>query len=272
MEAEESTGVVNGPAGGIAWRRLGQGPPLLLINGYAATKSDWDPGFLTELSGFATVICPDNRGLGDSEPGGGELTVGAMADDMGALLDGLSIPSAAVAGWSMGGFVAQQLAADAPDRVERLVLLATDCGGGSAVHTSAANFRRLIDHSGTPHEQARRLLELLFGAEEGPRIYAGFGDLVAAARAQLSAAALTAQEEAMARWAGEDAGERIAAIRAPTLAATGTSDIIIPPVNAELLAAALPDAWLARFPGRAHAFMAQEPVRLAALIKSFVAS
>jgi pimeloyl-ACP methyl ester carboxylesterase len=53
----------------LAWRSAGQGPPLLLINGYAATGSDGDPGFLGALAESFEVVCPDNRGVGDSDVG-----------------------------------------------------------------------------------------------------------------------------------------------------------------------------------------------------------
>jgi pimeloyl-ACP methyl ester carboxylesterase len=270
VENAETTGTFDGPAGSIAWRRLGSGPPLLLINGYAATKDDWDPGFLAALARTATVVCPDNRGVGESDPEPGELSVGSMAVDMAALLDDLDWETADVVGWSMGGFVAQQLAADAPERVSRLVLLGTDPGGADALHAMGDAFRRLIDHSGTPHEQARRLLDLLFPPDLAAGIYAEFGDLVAAARAALDPEALTAQEGAMSAWAAGSNVERIAAVRSPVLAAAGAADVVIPAENAARLAGLYPDAWLARFPGCGHAFMAQEPDRLAALIAAFL--
>ncbi len=270
MGTGESTGKTSGPAGAIAWRRFGDGPPLILINGYAATKDDWDPEFLGALGGFCTVICPDNRGVGESVLGDAELTIGVMAADLIALMDDLSIPSAAVAGWSMGGFVAQELAALAPERVDRLILLATDPGGPAARPCTDETYRRLTDHSGTPREQARRLLELLFPAEMAAGIYAEFGDIVAAARARLATDVLLAQEGAMTRWHQEEADRRIARIEAQTLAAAGSEDVVIPPANADILSASLPGAWLAHFPGGAHAFMAQEPRRLAQLIRAFL--
>ncbi len=271
MAAAEDTGTTDGPRGSLAWRRLGAGPPLLLINGYAATKDDWDPGFLTALARTATVLCPDNAGVGDSDPDPSGVRIASMAEDMVALLDDLGWETADVAGWSMGGFVAQQLAADAPDRVERLVLLGTDPGGEDAEHARGDVFRRLIDHSGTPHEQARRLLELLFPPDLAAGIYALFGDLVAAARARLDPEALTAQEAAMSGWEAGTNCERVAAVRGPVLAAAGGDDIVIPPENAATMSRLYPDAWLARFPGCGHAFMAQEPERLAALMAAFLA-
>ena len=79
------------------------------------------------------MICPDNRGMGESELGDpAEMTAASLAGDCLALLDHLGIEHAAVLGWSMGGFVAQQLAALASGRVSALVLLATDPGGPGA--------------------------------------------------------------------------------------------------------------------------------------------
>jgi pimeloyl-ACP methyl ester carboxylesterase len=103
----------------LAWRTIGTGPDLLLINGYAATGEDWDPAFLWQLGDSHRVICPDNRGLGDSELGVGEVSVEGMAADLEALLDSLGIERLPVIGWSMGGFVAQSLAVRVPHRVSR---------------------------------------------------------------------------------------------------------------------------------------------------------
>ena len=74
----------------------------------------------------------------------------------------------------------------------------------------------------------------------------------------------------MIAWQRGPAAERLAAIRGPALVATGTEDAVIPAANSPLLATALPNSWLARFPGCGHAFMAQEPTRAAGLITAFL--
>lgn len=250
----------------LAARTAGAGDPLVLVNGYAATKDDWDPVFVAALGRSSTVVMPDNRGVGASPPAGPDLTVDAMAADVLALMDARDIAVADVAGWSMGGFVAQALAARAPERVRRLVLLSTDHGGPGAVLADAATWSALTDHGGTPREQATRLLGLLFPAELAAQLDAQVGDLVAQARAALATRTLDAQERAIDRWHEEPADARLAAITAPTLVAAGTADRVIPAANAELLAAAIPGARLALLDGGGHAFMAQEPERLASLI------
>lgn len=244
----------------------GSGPPLLLLNGYAATHADWDPAFLGELGAHAQVLAADHRGMGDSPRGDGPTSVEGLARDALALLDARELERVDVAGWSMGGMVAQALAALAPERVRRLVLLSTDPGGPEAVLADPDVWARLIDHGGTPREQATRILDLLFPAPLAADLDAQVGELVAAARAGLDPAVLTAQEQAIARWHAEPADERLARITAPVLVAAGEADVVIPAANARVLADALPGARLALFPGGGHAFMAQEPVALAALI------
>jgi 3-oxoadipate enol-lactonase len=256
----------------LAVQYLGAGPPLLLLNGYGATKDDWDPAFRDALAAGSRVICPDNRGVGASPEAPPSLTVAAMAEDVIALMDARAIITAAVAGWSMGGFIAQEIAARHPERVDRLVLLATDPGGPATVKAPPEVEARLRDHSGTPRERAMRLLRLLFPPPVAARMDAEYGELVAAARAALSIEALRAQEAAVDRWHDEDeAADRLAAITAPTLIAHGTEDELIPFTNGELLAEGISDSRLVAFEGAGHAFMAQEPRRAADLIGEFVA-
>jgi 3-oxoadipate enol-lactonase len=255
----------------LAWTSVGDGSPLLLVNGYAATAADWDPTFIAELGKSFRVICPDNRGVGDSDLGDSdELTIDSMAADLEALLDALALERAAVVGWSMGGFVAQRLALRSPERVAALVLLSTDPGGPSAIFAEIDVWDRLIDYSGTPREQASRLIALLFPLRLARDIDRQFGEIVAEAREALSSQTLDAQEVAMDAW---HATEQPAPTSAPpVLIARGSEDVVIPPANSDLLAARWHAAGVERFFYGGHAFMAQEPVRLARLIADFAGS
>jgi pimeloyl-ACP methyl ester carboxylesterase len=254
----------------FAWRSVGRGPLLLLLNGYAATGADWDPAFLSALAESFDVICPDNRGMGDSELGDSEqLTIDAMAGDLEALLDALGIERLPLVGWSMGGFVAQALAERSPQRVEAMVLLASAPAGPEAVPGQAASWALLTDHSGTPREQAGRLIAVLFPPALAPQIDRQAGALVADARAKLSARALSAQERALLAWRGEPRAAP-GANAPPMLALCGGEDVVIPPENSELLAARWPGGRAERLTGGGHAFMAQEPIRVASLIEAFL--
>ena len=135
---------------------------------------------------------------------------------------------------------------------------------------SAKVWSQLIDMSGTPHEQARRLLSLVFPSDVVESIYREFGDIVAAARAQLSPDLVNRQVAAMDAWHRTGIGNRLRQMNVPVLSATGTADIVIPPSNALKLVNAIPGAWLAQFNGGGHAFMFQYPRPLADLINSFL--
>jgi pimeloyl-ACP methyl ester carboxylesterase len=270
MNDPETRGFVDGPAGPIAWRRFGSGPPLVLINGYAGTKDDWDPSFLGALGESSTVFAPDNRAIGESGGDAAEISVEAMSGDVLAFMDAMDLGSADLVAWSMGGFVAQTVASLAPDRIEHLVLMATDTGGPDVVRRDPAVHAELLDHDGDGDERARRLLGLLFPPEFAAAVYDQVGEIVAAAQLQLPLETLRSQEAAMEAWYSTSPAARLEAIKAPAMIATGTLDVVIPPGNAELLADSLPGSWLARFPGGGHAFMAQEPLRLGAAINAFI--
>lgn len=264
-----------GGSGGLAWRRLGQGPPLLLVNGYAATKDDWDPNFLTGLAGSSTVICPDNRGVGDSPRGVEALTIESMAADLVVLLDQLEIDSVDVAGWSMGGFVAQTLVTRVPERIRSLTLLSTDAGGSSAERRTPEMDQALTDKSGSPEQQADRLIDLLFPPDFAAQVKSAAGSIVADARSRLDPDVLAEQESAMADWyrSPDPPVGRISSLAndgLPVLIAHGLEDKVIPAANSRMLSAAIEDSWLAPFPGGGHAFMAQEPDRLGSLISLFL--
>jgi pimeloyl-ACP methyl ester carboxylesterase len=170
----------------------------------------------------------------------------------------------------MGGFIAQTVTLDHPNCIHKLVLLSTDPGGADAELGSPAVRAQLADMSGTPHEQARRLLFLLFPKDVAESIYREFGDVVAAERSRLSPELVHRQALAMDVWHRDGVGDRLCKLCAPTLVATGTEDIVIPPSNALALVNAIPGAWLARFSGGGHAFMAQYPRQLADLINEFL--
>jgi pimeloyl-ACP methyl ester carboxylesterase len=156
------------------------------------------------------------------------------------------------------------------DCVDKLVLLSTDPGGNEADLASPDVWSKLLDTSGTPDEQARRLLFLLFPTDVAESFYRKFGGIVAAARAQLSGGLLNRQAAAMAAWHRYGIGRQLQKIRVPVLIATGTEDIVIPASNALRLANTIPGAWLAQFPHGGHAFIAQYPRALADLINSFL--
>jgi pimeloyl-ACP methyl ester carboxylesterase len=253
-----------------ASRVLGSGPPLVLLNGYTGTAADWDPTLLGELSSSFTVYAPDHRGMGESELGDpADVSIDGMAGDVRTLMDAHGMDTAAVVGWSMGGFVAQRLTLDTPDRVSSLTLMATDPGGPLAIRAKPEHWGQLTDHSGTPREQATRLIPLLFPEPLVTAIDDAFGDLIAEARAALSHPAAEAQQRAMAEWHATEPSPPDPATAPRVLVMVGTHDVVIPPENDDILERVWPDTEVDRFADGGHAFFVVEPTRTAERIRAF---
>src|SRR5687768_2316220 len=113
----------------IAYKMSGKGEPILLISGGSADKNAWDPSFISDLSSNHTVIVFDNRGVGNTTIGSQPYTIEQLANDTAGLLDTLEIQNANVLGYSLGSYIAQQVAITNPEKINRLVLAGASCGG-----------------------------------------------------------------------------------------------------------------------------------------------
>jgi pimeloyl-ACP methyl ester carboxylesterase len=214
------------------------------------------------------VVCPDNIGLGCSALADGAAVGGVegMTEDMIALLDELEIERIALVGWSMGGFIVQSLVRAVPERVASVALISTHTGGPACIDADPAVWQRLIDHSGTPREQATRLLSLLFPPGRAAEVDERFGEIVAAARATLPERVLFMQEEAIVAWHGRPTPLPPIHVAVPAVVVHGGSDTVVPPANAAVLARSHPGARVEILVDCAHAPMAQEPEAVAAAI------
>jgi len=112
----------------IYYEEHGTGEPLILINGLAFPMDLWFAQ-IAELSRYFRVIALDNRGIGRSDKPDEEYSIAQMASDTVGLLQTLGIEKAHVAGLSMGGFIAQEIALSYPSMVHKLILIATGLGG-----------------------------------------------------------------------------------------------------------------------------------------------
>lgn len=115
----------------LAWQRHGSGRPLVLLAGQANNHHWWD-GVREDFHATHATLTMDYRGTGASGAPDGPYSTRLFADDVIAVLDALEVERADVYGTSMGGRVAQWLAARPPHRVRRLVLGCTSPGGPRA--------------------------------------------------------------------------------------------------------------------------------------------
>jgi pimeloyl-ACP methyl ester carboxylesterase len=252
----------------MGYRTVGEGEPLLLITGYAATMDLWDPLVIRELSSRYKVILFDNRGIGATTSTEKPFSIELFAKDATGLLDALKIPRAHVLGWSMGSFIAMEMALRHPDRVDKLMLYAGGCGwnDGEGVRAAPEVSAALTDTSGTPEERAQRLLSILF-PKKWFDDHPGFVNTLPRPQTPPSLESVERQGRAIGEWKGACA--RLPGIVQPTLIITGTEDVVIPPGNSLLMASRIKDSWLVRIPG-GHSTMYQYPRLFARCLITFL--
>ena len=146
----------------LAYREIGSGYPLLMINGFASTMDTWNPPVLAMLAAHFRVIIFDNRGTGYSSTTDEPFSMAIFADDTLALMEALHISRAHVLGLSMGASVAQELVLAKPELVDRLILVAGTFGGDKAERMLQETWEILADKSGSPVDVANRMFSLLF--------------------------------------------------------------------------------------------------------------
>jgi pimeloyl-ACP methyl ester carboxylesterase len=117
----------------VAYKMFGKGNPLILFNGASDNMDAWDQSFLTGISSNHTVILFDQRGIANTTAGSKPYTYQQLTADTAGLLDALKIPKADVMGYSLGGHIAQAFTVNYSEKVNRLILVATTCGGKDGI-------------------------------------------------------------------------------------------------------------------------------------------
>jgi 3-oxoadipate enol-lactonase len=249
----------------LAYEVLGEGPPLLLIQGLGYGGRGWG-ATLDLLAEDFTAAAFDNRGFGASDAPSGPYGVRDLAEDARAVLDAAGFERAHVVGASLGGMVAQELALAHPARIEKLVLACTTPGGPGAYPMPARTVSLMLEAPTMRPELAlRRFVENALGdgtSEELVERIISYRTANPPDRAGWQAQA--------AAGATHDAFDRIADIAAPTLVLHGTEDAVVDARNAELLAERIPGARLELLTGCGHLPFWEEPERFSRLIKEFL--
>ena len=255
--------LVSGRDPAVFWHDGGEGPPVLLLNGWTASGLLWPGDWLHRLEARHRVLRVDNRGTGWSRTAPAPFTVGDMADDAAAVLRATGTGPATVVGLSMGGMIAQELAIRHPPLVGRLGLVSTR--PPAPAHITAApdvvdrELGQLLD---TP---PRDELAAYFRSVWEPQSAPGFADRNPALFEELAGqilervtprAAVINQLRAIAAWSG--AG-RLARIAAETTVVHGVSDELVPVGNGMRLARLISGARYVELPGVGHLIPLEAP-------------
>ena len=242
----------------FAYRRFGNpgGTPIVLLQHFMGNLDNYDPAITDALATEREVILTDNAGVGLST-GTAPETVEGMARDAAALIDALALEHVDLFGFSMGGFVAQQIAVDRPELVRRMVLVGTGPRGGEGVGRLDPNVAKLFTATYDPQD----LMWLpIFFSPSGKSQAAGrqflerIRERTEDRDVPVTEATITAHLAAAHEWglATRDGYDHLKRICHPTLVVNGNDDIIVATINSYIMQQNLPHAELILFPDSNH--------------------
>ena len=243
--------------GGVdfAYRQLGPktGVPVIFLTHLAAVLDNWDPRVVDGIAARQRVITFDNRGVGASS-GSTPNTIEAMAKDAVAFIGALDLEKVDLFGFSIGGMIAQVIAADEPQLVRKLILAGTGPAGGEGI-TNVTRIAHLDTLRGLLSLQDPK--QFLFftrtpnGRRAGKEFLARLKERTENRDKAISLRSYGAQLKAIHRW-GKQQPADLSVIHQPVLVANGESDRMVPTRNSVDLARRLPDADLVVYPDAGH--------------------
>jgi pimeloyl-ACP methyl ester carboxylesterase len=257
-----------------AYREIGTGTvALVLLQHFRGNLENWDPPLVDALASQRRVVAFDNAGVG-ATTGTTPSTIEQMARDAIAFIAALDDPLVDILGFSIGSFVAQEIALIRPDMVRRLVLASSAPRGGAGMHGWAPE---VLNAVGQPQPDPKGYLDVFFtssaasqqaGQQTLGRIYGRTTDV----DKPTSWATRQAQYDAVCDWGipNHAALQRVSAIGHPVFIANGDGDPMIPPHFSYLLAGLIPRASVKIYPDAAHGFLFQHAGEFAADVAKFL--
>jgi pimeloyl-ACP methyl ester carboxylesterase len=248
--------------------------PLVLFQHFRGNLDNWDPALIDALARSRRVITFDNRGVAGSS-GTTPNTIAQMALDAIDFIDALGLGEVDLLGFSIGSFVAQEIALVRPGIVRKVVLASSAPQGASGMHGWAPE---VIGAVGKPQTSPEEYLSVFFAGSDASRA-AGqevlgriYGARTIDRDAQTSWRTRLAQYDAVCAWGQPNHAllERVSAIDKPVFVANGDSDPMILPRYSYLLAGLIPGAGIKIYPDAAHGFLFQHHAEFASDVEAFL--
>lgn len=258
----------------IVYRDLGprDGVPLILLNHLGATLDNCDPRVIDGLAVARRVIAFDNRGVGAS----GSTTpptIAAMARDAVAFIRAMGFDSVDLVGFSLGGFVAQEIALTEPSLIRRLILTGTGPAGGSGIdRVTGLTLRAMLKGALTLKDPKTYLFftRTANGRAAAKAFLARLKERTADRDAPIALSAFRTQLKAIHAW-GTQPPQDLGLITQPTFVANGDDDLMVPTVNSVDLARRIPGARLSIYEDAGHGGIFQHHDRFVSETLDFLA-
>jgi pimeloyl-ACP methyl ester carboxylesterase len=239
----------------FAYRELGPsaGVPLILLTHLAANLDNWDPRVVDGLAASRRVIAFDSRGVG-ATTGAPASTIDDMARDAVSFIRALGLDRVDLLGFSMGGMVAQVIAADHPALVRKLILAGTGPAGGVGIDrvtrvSNAAVLRGILTF--TDPKTTLFFTRTSNGKQAARDFLARIAERTVDRDTKISVRAYRAQLAALGDWGTRSPSDH-SKISQPVLVANGEHDAMVPTENSVDLSRRLPDAELVLYPDAGH--------------------
>jgi pimeloyl-ACP methyl ester carboxylesterase len=260
----------------FAYRVTGAGdePPLVALQHFRGNLDNWDPALIDALARGRRVITFDNRGVAASS-GRTPSTIAQMARDAIDFIDALGVEEVDLLGFSIGSFLAQEIALIRPSVVRKVVLASSAPQGASGMHGWAPE---VIGAVGKPETSGEEYLSVFFTQSEASRAAGAevlgrlYGARTVDRDADTSWQTRLAQYDAVCAWGEPNHSllERVSAIDKPVFVANGDKDPMILPRYSYLLAGLIPGARLNIYPDSAHGFLFQHHAEFASDVDAFL--
>jgi pimeloyl-ACP methyl ester carboxylesterase len=249
---------------------------IVLISGGSNTMNFWPPYMLNKLTSNNTVLIFDSRGIGNSTSGNKTFSIGQFASDTIGLLDALNISKKVdVLGFSLGSLVAQEIAYMHPERVNRLILYGSLCGGKKLIPPSPA-LMKFIDSIENPQnltdiEKEKILGDVLF-PEKWIRENPNYLKEIPKHGVSISPQNARQLKGAFFTWVQSESCSKLNTIELPTLIIVGSEDNTTPAGNSLNLVKGILGAWLVQIKGGGHGVMFQYPEEFTRILQTFIAA
>jgi 3-oxoadipate enol-lactonase len=258
----------------INYEVRGEGFPAVMINGLGGTMENWtiEPRLLNAVSANHKTVVFDNRGAGETDISDKQYSMELLAQDTVGLMDALGIEKAHIIGGSMGGMIAQYIGILYPDRVGKLVMMATFPGGPRSIRPVPElwEYATVAGKGNVGDLKTVNPFLLMFSPKTLAEMPQEALDEIASAYfnvRQLNAG-FAGQQRAIRDM---DCADRLKEIKAETLVISGKYDLLMPPENGVLIAKEIPNSRFVLLENSAHA-MIEETDYMVTLVSEFLAS
>jgi pimeloyl-ACP methyl ester carboxylesterase len=261
----------------FAYRRFGEpserAMPLVLLQHFRGNLDNWDPAVIDDLAASRDVVTFDNVGVGGTN-GTTPSSVEEMARGAIDFLSAMEFDQVDLLGFSIGSFVAQEIALVRPALVRKLILASSAPKGAAGMHGWAPE---VIGAVGAPEVSPDGVLDVFYARSDSSRQAGGQALQRLFARTEDRDQPTTwqtrqAQYDAVCTWGIPNHAllQRLGAIGVPVFVANGDSDPMILPHYSYLVAGLIPQARVKIYPDSAHGFLFQHHREFAADVEAFL--